>query len=124
VVRSVSADGDRTRFVVELPRKADVGSFVRMLQRKYPGTELLARRTRERSMRTRHAFRTAARDRLTDRQRRALRAAYYSGFFEWPRESTGEDVAQSLGVSQPTFNRHLRATERALFTMLFDDDWL
>ncbi|MFC6793389.1 helix-turn-helix domain-containing protein [Halobaculum halobium] len=42
------------------------------------------------------------------------------GFFEWPRESTGQEVADSLDVSQPTVNRHLRASQRKLLTMLLD----
>lgn len=37
-----------------------------------------------------------------------LGTAYFAGFFDWPRASTGEDVAELLGVPQPTVNRHLR----------------
>ncbi|WP_276256972.1 bacterio-opsin activator domain-containing protein [Halomontanus rarus] len=121
VLRSIDADDDRTRFVAELPRGTDVRSFVDMLEQKYPGTELLARRERDRGARTREDFQSALEERLTDRQLRALETAYYSGFFEWPRERTGEEVAHSLGVSQPTFNRHFRTAERKLFTLLFDD---
>ncbi|MCU4742753.1 bacterio-opsin activator domain-containing protein [Natronoglomus mannanivorans] len=120
VLRSIDADDDRTRFVVELPRGTDVRSFVDMLEQKYPGTDLLARRERDRGTRTREDFQSALEERLTDRQLRALETAYYSGFFEWPRERTGEEVAHSLGVSQPTFNRHFRTAERKLFTLLFD----
>lgn len=36
------------------------------------------------------------------------------GFFEWPRNSTGEEVADALGISQPAFLQHLRAAERKL----------
>lgn len=122
VLQTITTDGDQARFVVELSRGADVRSFVRMLQRKHPGTELVARRDRERSVRNRREFRGELRDRLTDRQLRALETAYYSGFFEWPRESTGEEVAESLGISQPTFNRHFRTAERKLFTLLFDEE--
>ena len=121
VLRSVSAVGDRTRLVVEAPKDVDVRSFVERLGESYPRTELVARRERERPVRSRQGFRAALRERLTDRQRQALEAAYYGGFFEWPRERTGEEVAQSLGVSQPTFNRHYRAAERNLFGLLFDE---
>ncbi len=120
VVRSVSAAGERTRLVVELPRGSDVRAFVQRLRRGHP-TELLVRHERDRSTRTRRAFRDELRDRLTDQQLRALEAAYYGGFFEWPRESTGEEIARSLGVSQPTFNRHFRTAERKLYTLLFDE---
>ena len=121
VLQSVSAAGDRTRLLVELPRGGDVRSFVRRVGERYPRTELVARRERDRPVRTRQGFRAELREQLTDRQRRALEAAYYGGFFEWPRERTGEEVARSLGISQPTFNRHYRAAERKLFTLLFDE---
>ncbi|WP_255190750.1 bacterio-opsin activator domain-containing protein [Natronobeatus ordinarius] len=121
VLRSVAAAGDRVTLIVEVPQGSDVRSFVRRLGERYPRTELVARRERERPVRTRQGFRTELREELTDRQRRALEAAYYGGFFEWPRERTGEEVARSLGVSQPTFNRHYRAAERKLFTLLFDE---
>ncbi|MFC4248256.1 bacterio-opsin activator domain-containing protein [Natribaculum luteum] len=120
VVRSVSAAAERTRLVVELPRGADVRAFVQRLRRDRP-TELLVRHERDRSTWTRRAFRDELRDRLTDQQLQALEAAYYGGFFEWPRESTGEEIASSLGVSQPTFNRHFRTAERKLYTLLFDE---
>jgi predicted DNA binding protein len=59
--------------------------------------------------------------RLTDRQEEVMRTAYEAGFFESPRESSGNDVADLLGVSQPTVNRHLRRGERKLLELVFDD---
>lgn len=49
-----------------------------------------------------------------------LRTAHAAGFFEWPRVSFGQDVAELLDVSQPTVNRYLREAERKLFDQLFD----
>jgi predicted DNA binding protein len=49
-----------------------------------------------------------------------LRTAYFAGFFHWPRESTGEEVAAMLGVSQPTVNRHLRVAQQRLLAQLFE----
>jgi predicted DNA binding protein len=62
-------------------------------------------------------------DLLTDRQEEVLRTAYLSGFFETPRDRTGGEVAESLDVSQPTFNNHLRAAQRKLFTLLLEDEF-
>ncbi|WP_049923657.1 bacterio-opsin activator domain-containing protein [Halopiger djelfimassiliensis] len=121
VLRTVRPVDDRTRIVLELPSTVDVRSFVRMLERTHPGTELIARRERDRSTRPPRAFDAELRDRLSERQWRTLETAYYGGFFEWPRESTGEEVAESLGVSQPTFSRHLRIAQRKLFELLFDE---
>ncbi|WP_076609393.1 bacterio-opsin activator domain-containing protein [Natronorubrum thiooxidans] len=121
ILESVTPIDDRTRFVIALSSTVDVRSFVRMLERTYPGTELLARRERDRSDRPVRAFDAELRSRLSERQFRTLETAYYDGFFGWPRESTGEEVADSLGVSQPTFSRHLRLAQQKLFELLFDD---
>jgi predicted DNA binding protein len=50
-----------------------------------------------------------------------LETAYFSGFFEWPRRNTGEDVAGAIGISSPTFHQHLRIAERKLLDATFDD---
>ena len=121
VLRSVSPTEDRTRLVVDLPSTVDVRAFVRMLERRHPGATPVARRERDRSIRPVRAFDAELRDRLSERQLRTLETAYYSGFFEWPRESTGEEVADALGVSQPTFSRHLRLAQGKVFASLFDE---
>jgi HTH-type transcriptional regulator, bacterioopsin transcriptional activator and related proteins len=121
VVRSLTPTDDRTRFVVDLSSTVDVRSFVRLLEQRYPGTELLARRERDRSLGAASTFEATLRERLSERQRRTLEAAYYGGFFEWPRESTGEEIADSLDVSQPTFSRHVRVAQSKLFSLLFEE---
>ncbi|WP_306058942.1 bacterio-opsin activator domain-containing protein [Natronococcus wangiae] len=121
VARSATPTDDRVRLVVELSNTVDVRSFVRMLERRHPGTELVARRERERSLETGHTFDAVLRERLSERQYRTLEAAYYGGFFEWPRESTGEEIADSLDVSQPTFSRHVRIAQGKLFSLLFEE---
>lgn len=121
LLRSITPTGTRSRVVIELSSTVDVRSFVGMLDRKFPGTELAARREHDRAARPDRSFDAEIRDRLSERQLRTLETAYYSGFFEWPRESTGEDVADLLGVSQPTFSRHFRLAQQKLFTLLFDE---
>ncbi|WP_336000023.1 PAS domain S-box protein [Halorientalis halophila] len=60
-------------------------------------------------------------DDLTDRQQAALSAAYFGGYFDWPRDSTAEEVADSLGITSPTLHQHLRHAERKLLAAFFDD---
>ncbi len=122
IPKAAIAEGSEARLTVELPQTADVRRFVETFQNQYTNTELVARRKRNRPVQTEQDFRTQLRHRLTDRQSEALETAYWSGFFEWPRESNGQEIAESLGVSQPTFNRHLRAAERNLLTELFEDE--
>jgi predicted DNA binding protein len=106
VVRSVRFDGGGTDCVVGLPPGADVRAYVEAVRSVHPETELTARR--DRTVDTGSDGPSAPLADLTDRQREALVAAHRAGFFEWPRERTGEDVAESLGVAPPTFHEHLR----------------
>jgi PAS domain S-box-containing protein len=58
---------------------------------------------------------------LTDRQAEALEAAFRAGYFDWPRESTAEEVADAMGVASPTLHGHLRKAERKVFGRIFED---
>jgi PAS domain S-box-containing protein len=120
-VESLRADSRGVDATVVLPRNADVRALVESLDEQYSSIELLARRESGRSMDGAAELTGAAEERLTEKQRQALRTAYLSGYFEWPRASTGEEVAAALDITQPTFNRHLRTTERKLFSALFED---
>ncbi|WP_254546070.1 bacterio-opsin activator domain-containing protein [Halomarina pelagica] len=121
ITRELTADANGIRAVVELPHDADVREFVESVQATYPNTDLVARRSQVSSVQSERDVRAGVTDRLTDRQYEVVRTAYASGFFEWPRDRTGQEVAASLDISQPTFNKHLRSAERKLFSMLLDD---
>ncbi|WP_226011115.1 bacterio-opsin activator domain-containing protein [Halomicrobium salinisoli] len=106
-------DDGRGTFVVEIPQSTDVREFVEQARSSYPGTELLAKREHERSV-ERLAWLCDDTVDLTDRQRQALEAAHHAGYFEWPRESTAEDVADLLDIARPTLQAHLRKAEQEL----------
>lgn len=55
---------------------------------------------------------------LTDRQRTTLEAAYHAGFFEWPRDAQGVEIAESLDIAPATFSQHLRTAERKLLDVV------
>ncbi len=117
---SVQVDQETLEFVVDVPATTDVREFLGMLEEEYSGVELLSRRNVERSRQTRQGFLDYLFEELTDRQLEVLRTAYYAGFFEWPRTSTGEDIASMLDVTQPTVNRHLRLGQQRLMDVLFE----
>ncbi|WP_224332231.1 bacterio-opsin activator domain-containing protein [Haloprofundus halobius] len=108
------------QLTVELPHSADVRAVVDAVQASYPELELIAQRHSKRRGVGEPSLSKTLWTTLTDRQRAALEAAYYSGFFEWPRESSGNDVAEALGVSSPTFHQHLRHAQRKLFEALLE----
>ncbi|MFC7138744.1 bacterio-opsin activator domain-containing protein [Halosimplex aquaticum] len=120
VAQSIELSESEVVATVELPDAVDVRTFLNRLENTYPGTELIARRDTERTDRSQRGFDGLLREELTDRQLEALQTAYLSGYFEWPRERTGEEVAETLDISQPTLNAHLRSAERKLCALLFD----
>lgn len=58
---------------------------------------------------------------LTARQRDVLRTAYHAGYFDETRKRTGAEIADSLGIAQPTFSTHVRAAQRNLLSAIWDD---
>jgi PAS domain S-box-containing protein len=123
VVREATAKNGAGTILVELPRGADVRSLVDGFQERYPGSDLAARRQRERAIRSLFELEDVLRDEVTDRQWEALETAYSAGYFAWPRETSGEGVAELIGVTQPTFNKHLRIAERAAFRLLLEREY-
>jgi len=120
--RSIRATATGMEAVVDLPTSTDVREFVETLREEFPSVELAARRNVERGMGTRQQLLSSLLGELTDRQLEVLRTAYFAGFFEWPRQSTGEEVAEMLDVTQPTVNRHLRLGQQRLLAQLFDEE--
>ncbi|MDS0257796.1 helix-turn-helix domain-containing protein [Haloarcula sp. S1CR25-12] len=111
---------DEMELTVVLAAETDVRTFIDQTAEFCEGVQLTARRERP-SPTHRGGVRDSLEAQLTDRQLEVLRTAYSSGFFEWPRTTTGEGVAEMLDVSQPTVNRHLRVSQRKLLELVFDD---
>ncbi|ELY78530.1 PAS domain S-box protein [Natrinema pallidum] len=122
--RSMHATDDGIEVTVDVPTGTDVREFVETLRDQYATVELQARHHVERSMGTGSELVTSLFDALTDRQLEVLRTAYFAGFFDWPRESTGEEIAAMLDVTQPTVNRHLRIGQQRVLARLFEDELL
>jgi PAS domain S-box-containing protein len=120
-VRSIVADREGMRVMVELSNVGTVPSFVERVKTRFPDAALVGRSDIDQPKQTSIELQHEYENQLTDRQLEVLKVAYHSGFFSWPRESTGQDIAESLDVSQPTVNRHLRTAERKLFELLFTD---
>ncbi|MFB6135157.1 MAG: bacterio-opsin activator domain-containing protein [Halobacteriaceae archaeon] len=105
---------------LRVPETADVRDFVEAFEEAYGEVDLVSRREVDRPVMSAEEFRNTVRDRLSERQGEVIETAYFSGFFEWPRDCSGQEVAEILGVTQPTVTRHIRAGERELFGLLYD----
>ncbi|WP_049922667.1 bacterio-opsin activator domain-containing protein [Halopiger djelfimassiliensis] len=114
-VESARITDGEFRFVVELPRGRDTRQMIELIQNQRDDVAYLAQRTTERSDRSDAGTSSVLEERLTDKQRAALETAYFAGYFDWPRESTGEEIAERLGIAPATFNQHLRTAERKFF---------
>ncbi|WP_135828321.1 bacterio-opsin activator domain-containing protein [Halorussus halobius] len=120
VVTGAVAEGGTARYVAEASADADVRSIVDGFRTTYPDAELASKQEVDRPVYTAAEFRgTLDRD-LTDKQRTALQTAYFAGYYEYPRGSTGEQVADSLGISSPTLHQHLQAAQRKLVGTYLD----
>ncbi|MFC3957742.1 bacterio-opsin activator domain-containing protein [Halovivax cerinus] len=113
------ANAGETTVTVVVPPHVETRSLVEAVQDQYPDTELTARREHTSEL-AGGRFPGRLTDVLTDKQLEALQSAHYSGFFDWPRESTGEDLAEALDISPPTFHYHLRAAQRKLIDRVLE----
>lgn len=122
-VRRGTLQEDVATVTVEFPPNVEVKSLVEQVERQHPEVEIgLRRRTTQTRTGSLTSGDASLLDPLTERQRTALEAAYYGGYFEWPRERNGADLADAMGISKATFSQHLRGAERQVFTRIFERD--
>jgi PAS domain S-box-containing protein len=120
-VREAVAEGGEARIVAELPGGADVRRVTGQVRSAFPACELAGKRQVERRVQTAREFRDELAERLTERQRTALRTAHLAGYFEWPRGSNAEEIAESMGIASATLHQHLRAAQHKLLATFFED---
>ncbi|WP_058366564.1 helix-turn-helix domain-containing protein [Haloparvum sedimenti] len=118
----VEATDGTGRIVADIPAGCDTGAVIDAFLTAVPAADLTAKRGKESvtPLFTLSGVRQVLRTRLTDRQFEVLVTALEAGYYEWPRECSGEDVAEELRVSSATFAEHIRAAERKLLTLLFE----
>ncbi|MFP9191001.1 PAS domain S-box protein [Natrialbaceae archaeon A-CW1-1] len=116
-----------TRTTLEVPHSVDVRDVLSDINRRGLSASLVARREHiaddgSSIDPTRPEQYDELLGNLTDRQREVVQTAYHGGFFDWPRATTGEDLATSLDISPPAFHNHVRTVERKVFAALFDGE--
>ncbi|MHB9287678.1 bacterio-opsin activator domain-containing protein [Halobacteriales archaeon Cl-PHB] len=112
----------RATVVAEFAPETDVRAVRDALKSRYPSTSLQRKEETERAGTTPADLRATVESDLTDKQRSVLRAAYHAGYFEWPRGSTAEELADTLGISSPTLHNHLRKAQGKLFETVVESD--
>ncbi|MBP2249814.1 PAS domain S-box-containing protein [Halarchaeum solikamskense] len=114
-IRHLRATPTGGTITVAVSPATDVRAFADAIRERLPSADLSRRAPAGDT--AANALRHDLSEILTDKQFQALRTAYARGYFEWPRETTGEVVADDLGVAGPTFHQHLR---KALGRLLDD----
>lgn len=120
-IRSATATDGDGRLIIEVPNTVSVRTLTENLETIFDKISLLARRQRDVDDHSLLDVEDPTEMGLTDRQHEVLLTAYHAGFFAWPRESTGEEIAELLDISQPTYHEHLRTGERKLLELLFEN---
>jgi PAS domain-containing protein len=116
-VRTATAADGSCRLTAEVSPDTNVRAAVGRVTDSFPDTELVAKREVDPTDDT--ALPDAVD--ITDRQQEALEAAYRAGYFSWPRESTAEEVADSLDITAATLHGHLRKAEGRLVETFFEE---
>ena len=119
IERAVIREGDFLG-TVHLPQGVDIGLVLDAIRDTYPDTRVVSKRQVTRPTDSSQQVESTLANELTDRQLEVLRAAYFSGYFGWPRDASGEEVSEQLDLSSATFHEHLRAAEDKLFGTLLD----
>lgn len=120
IIREATAEPATGRLVLDVPPDGDAQELTARLQAADDAwTRTATRRVDRPTGRVRKAGEVLE-DSLTDRQREALLAAYFSGYYDHPRSNTAQEVATTLAVSDSTLFQHLQVAQRKLIEAWFD----
>ncbi|NKE36748.1 PAS domain S-box protein [Natronococcus sp. JC468] len=118
-LRRLEATPETTRLVVDVPSSVDPAAGTDVVESAFADVELRSKRRVERT--APRDLRADLLERLTDRQLEVVQMAYYGGYFESPRERSGEEIADALGISPAAFYRHVRRVQRTLFSVILEE---
>jgi len=114
----VATDGNGS-VTIRVPSQSNPRTIINTIQSSFPDITVTAKRKVDDNVQSLNSFKRRLEEILTTRQLDVLETALTSGYFEWPRDSTAEQVADSLGIAAPTFHEHLRSGERKLMKTFF-----
>ncbi len=120
-VYDLTAASGRSRYSFYVASRETVRQLLDAVERQFPETRVRSKREQQRPFEAGEALPADRLDKLTTRQQEALEAAYRAGYFEWPRDSTAEEIAETLDITSSTLHSHLRKAEGALFETVFDE---
>ncbi len=102
-----------------LPVGTDIQKVIQRIKQDYPKLEMVTRRQTTRSRDVPRPLREVCSGQLTSRQMTVLEAGYFAGYFDSPRERSGEEVAESLGITASTFHQHVLRAQKNILDAAF-----
>ena len=121
-VTNLTVENGTAEVVAEFAPNVGVRALVDELSRQYPSMNLRSKQDITPTEQTPTGFRESMDEKLTEKQQSVLRAAFHAGYFEWPRGSTAEELAESMDISSPTLHNHLRRAQQKLLSVAFDEE--
>jgi PAS domain S-box-containing protein len=118
VVKETTVKGKTAVIQVKLPKREKLRPVVESLKDRFGDVSVQS--VREHRDNSTTGNEGSGEPNLTEKQLGAVRAAYYSGYFAQPRDSSAVEVAESLDVSHSTFLRHLRSAQQKIFRERLD----
>ncbi|ELY91894.1 PAS/PAC sensor protein [Natrialba hulunbeirensis JCM 10989] len=122
VIRHLETGSGVADMALELPNAQSGRSMYDYLVDHFEQVELISYQEVERPAQTAQDLMSTLESSLTERQRMALRKAYYAEYFEWPRSISGEELAESMDISRSTYHQHLRLAQQKLLDELFEGE--
>ncbi|MDX1746483.1 MAG: bacterio-opsin activator domain-containing protein, partial [Halobacteriales archaeon] len=119
---TVTVSDGEARITAHFPPDINTRTVVEAVRSSFTGTELVSQREVDRTAASARGLHADISEALTDRQSAVLNAAYHAGYLDQPRGSTGEELAEALGITASTFHQHFRAAERKLIEAYIGDD--
>ncbi|WP_049894144.1 bacterio-opsin activator domain-containing protein [Halogranum rubrum] len=120
-VRALTVEGGVARITGVFSGHADVRGIVDRFTTAFPDSHLHAKRDVDEPVQTTARVEHVVDEELTEKQRAVLRAAFLSGYFEWPRGSTAEELAASMDISSPTLHNHLRKAQQKVLAAVLSE---
>lgn len=120
-IEEVNFEDNAVTIRIDIPANTDVRDVVELVKEHYPEAELASTHRIEQSgLRLDHDDANPM-STLTDRQRDIISAAYFNGYYEKPRQITGDELAAEFDIAGATLNEHLRSAEQKIFDEIFSD---
>ena len=116
-LRAVSTDAETETVTVQVPTQS-VTDLLEGLDDTIGTCTLRTKRSTDQTAES--ASQRALLSELTERQVEIISAAYQLGYYEQPKSTTGEELAEQFDLSASTVHQHLRSGARKIISQLFE----